>query len=138
MGNQEGQAAFGVVMVLIVIVLIPFGIVSCAGRQTGQGQKVGTVIKLADEGFFIKTHEMEIVRGGMAAGAGSFSVTPACITITDDAMLAKAQKSFDDQKEITVKYDQYLFTPFTSEGDCGGSDYYKFATGIEERNSESK
>lgn len=117
-----------------IAMIFLLAIVAAPHWQTGKGEKVGTIIKLADEGMFNTTHEMEIVRGGMNGGQGSFSMTPVCITISDDKLLVSAQKAFDEQKEIVVKYNQFLFTPFSSEGGCGDRiGEFKYATAITER-----
>lgn len=99
------------------------------GHITGNGQKVGTIIKLSQEGFFIKTWEAEMVRGGMNGGSGSFSTTPLHVTIDNLTLLPAVQQAFDDQKEVVVSYQEKYFTPFDSE--C--SDGCKFLTSIKER-----
>jgi len=98
--------------------------------MTARGEKVGTVIKFAQEGYFAKTWEGEIVRGGMNGGSGSFSITPLHFTVMDESLIPKVQAAFDSQKEVVVTYEQHaiLFT-FTSE--C--TDGCKFLTSIRER-----
>ncbi len=90
-------------VVAICLVILPL----CACWTTGNGEKVGTIIKVADEGMFSTTHEFEIVRGGMAGGAGSFSITPACITVEEgNPQLEAIRDAFNKQIEVVVNYRQ--------------------------------
>jgi len=101
---------------------------------TGQGEKVGTVIKVADEGLFRTTHEFEIVRGGMNGGQGSFSIKPSCITVEDTELLQQVRAAFNSQREIVVMYRQELFAPLRSSGECGEVIFdNKFLTSIQVR-----
>lgn len=95
---------------------------------TGGGVHVGNIIQLSDDGLFVKTHEIEVVRGGMNGGSGSFSTKPFYGTINDPGLLAKAQDAFDKQYEVKVTYTTYFFTPLASDnGDT-------FVTDIEPAN----
>lgn len=84
-------------------------------HSMGGGEKVGSVIKIAQEGFFIKTNEVELVRGGMNGGSGAFWVTPLHCTVNDDALLAKFQDALDKQYEVKVQYRDYFYTPISSD-----------------------
>lgn len=103
------------------------------GVNTGRGEKVGTIIKLAQEGVFNKTWEAEIVRGGMNNGTGAFSTTPLHLTITDPDTVAKAQDAFEKQYEVKVKYVSTLMAPWSSQ-----SQENKFAVDIQPLRSACK
>jgi hypothetical protein len=91
----------------------------CSGRLVNQGEKVGSVIKVAQQGMWVKTWEIEVVRGGMSNGSGAFSTTPLHATINDPDLLKKAQKAFDEQYEVKVTYnDYYCWTSMQSESSC--------------------
>jgi hypothetical protein len=70
--------------------------------------------------MWIKTWEIEIVRGGMNGGSGSFSTTPLHATINDAGLLAKAQDALDKQYEVKVTYTDYFcyVSSMKSENDC--------------------
>lgn len=114
-------------IILLVAAVIIF---SGCNRFTGSGEKVGTVIKLAQEGYWYKTWEAELVRGGMNGGSGSFSVKPLHVTISDESLLPKVQKAFDEQKEVVVTYVEYA-NAFSTYSEC--NDGCKFLTSIRER-----
>ena len=38
--------------------------------DTGSGEKIGSIVKLAQEGVWCKTWEGEIIRGGLSNGSG--------------------------------------------------------------------
>lgn len=93
---------------------------ACSGKHTAHGTRNGNIVKLAEEGLFWKTEEVEIIRGGMTTGTGGFGVKPFYATVTNRDDLAKLQKAFEQQKEVVITYDEYFFTPFSSE--CSGED----------------
>ena len=89
------------------------------GWNSGNGEKVGNVIKIAQEGAWHKTWEVEIIRGGMSNGSGGFSTTPLHLTISDDdpVDLAKLEDAFDKQYEVKVRYTTVVFAPWSSQYD---------------------
>ena len=105
-------------------------------KLTGNGEKVGTIIKLSQEGYWVKTWQGEMVRGGMNGGSGAFSTKPLHFTISDLSLLPQVQKAFDEQKEVNVTYVGYsnVFGSFSSEcNDDSGGGNCKFLTSIRER-----
>lgn len=77
--------------------------------NVGQGEKIGQVVKVNEQsGFFCKTVEVEIVRGGFNNGSGvngsslHFTIenNPKAVDVVKQAML--------DGSEIQVKYHQEL------------------------------
>jgi hypothetical protein len=84
---------------------------------TGSGTKVGTIIQISYDGTLVKTHEIEVVRGGMSNGSGGFSTKPFFATITDPGLLAKAQDAFDKQYEVNITYTEYWSAPLASDND---------------------
>jgi len=116
-------------------VILFMAVILCCGcnRMTGRGEKVGTIIKLSQEGFWVKTWEAELIRGGMAGGTGAFSTTPLHVTIRDESLLPAVRKAFDEQKEVVVTYESHALY-ITFETEClDGNPNCKFLTSIRER-----
>ena len=103
-----------VLCVVLLVFILAFASTGCT-HLTGSGTKVGSVIKVSSEGLFFKTNEVEIVRGGMNGGSGSFSTTPLNGTVTDDAVLAQLRDALNNQYEVEVQYRDYLWTPISSD-----------------------
>jgi hypothetical protein len=113
-----------------VILFAALLLVCGCNRMVGRGEKVGTIIKLAQEGFWVKTWEGEMIRGGMNSGNGAFSTKPLHFTVMDESLLPKVQAAFDNQKEVIVTYEERLNT-FTFTSEC--NEGCKFLTSIRER-----
>lgn len=115
---------------LFALAVIIVAVGGC-NRHVGRGEKVGTIIKLSQEGYFYKTWEAELIRGGMNGGSGAFSTTPLHVTVSDESLLPAVQKAFDEQKEVVVTYSEYsnVFPITTSECTEG----CKYLTSIRER-----
>jgi hypothetical protein len=69
----------------------------------GDGEKVGTIIKLSHEGVLCKTGEGQLIRGGMANGSGAFGVTPFDFTVPD-SLWPQAEQAFTSQREVRIRY----------------------------------
>ena len=110
--------------IVLMATITAAGLMGCT-HDTGHGEKVGSVIKVAQEGLLFKTNEVEIVRGGMNGGSGSFSTTPLNATINDPGLLAKVKDALDKQYEVRVTYQDYLWTPLSSDSSS------RYLTGIE-------
>ena len=96
-------------------------LLSACGHVTGDGEKVGTIIKLSKEGVVFKTWEAEIIRGGMSNGSGGFSAKPFYFTIDDETMLPQVQSAFDSQKEVKIHYKRRLYL-WTFSSECHGDE----------------
>jgi len=106
-------------MKTLVVVTAALALTGCSGRIVNQGEKVGTVIKLAQQGFFVKTWEGELIRGGMSNGSGGFSTKPLEFTINDEGLRRKVQDALDNQYEVRVTYNDYFcYTSIASENGC--------------------
>lgn len=108
MGSTKFVKGFTIGAVLLL--LLVFCITGCT-HPVAEGQKVGTVIKVAKEGVINGTYEMEVIRGGMSNGSVGFSTTPLHATINDPELLKKAQDALEGQYEVRVWYVTYFFTP---------------------------
>ena|ERR1700682_3283491 len=103
--------------------------------MTGRGEKVGTVIKLSQEGYFFKTWEGELIRGGMNNGSGAFSTKPLHFTVDNADLLPQVQRAFDEQKEVVVTYEgrTNMISTFSECADDSGGGSCKFLTSIHVR-----
>jgi hypothetical protein len=81
------------------------------------GEKIGTIVKIAQEGFFNGTWEAELIRGGMNSGSGSFG-SPFYFTVPTEEMVKQIQNAMDSQKQIKVHYHQTLCLPWNSGSHC--------------------
>lgn len=100
------------VLNLAVAALMAVSLSGCI--NTGDGEKIGMVTKLAKQGVIIKTWEGEIVRGGLSGGSGvngqSFH-----FTIQDEAVAKQVLAMMENQQEVKITYTSEMFAFFTSE-----------------------
>jgi hypothetical protein len=77
--------------------------------EKGTGEKVGVVTKLARSGFFCKTWEGQIIRGGLNAGSGAMGAA-FDFTVEDLSLLPKIKEAMEKQQEIKITYREELMT----------------------------
>jgi hypothetical protein len=118
-GEEEKMKILASVIFGVALVVVTICFIAC-GHVTGNGTRVGTIIKLSDEGWWHKTHEIEIVRGGMNAASGGFGVKPFFATISDEYTYQQAMQYFNTQTEVEINYTD-LFGSFWSS-ECNGED----------------
>lgn len=99
-------------------------LVLCGCWGTGDGEKVGQIIKLNRQGAFCKTWEAELIRGGLNNGSGAAS-TVFDFTIEDMRLLPQIQDALDKQYEVKIHYNMELATL------CRSDSGNHFLTGIE-------
>jgi hypothetical protein len=109
---------------LVILALIPLMLSAC--KDTGHGDKVGSIVKVSEQGIFCRTFEAEIIRGGFSNGSGvggqSFH-----FTVEDNPALVEKVKHFmETQEEVKITYRTELATFCRSD-----SDNNAFLTGIE-------
>ena len=90
----------------------------------GGGEKIGTVIRLAQHGVFCKTYEATLIRGGIQNGSGGFA-QPFDFTIEDPTLLKQVEAALDSQQEVKIKYHSEIATF------CRAESENHFLTGIE-------
>lgn len=76
---------------------------SCNSTNPSNGQKIGSIVKLAHEGLFYKTWEGELIRGGMNDGSGSFG-NIFHFVIENQNLVNKALFAMENNKEIILIY----------------------------------
>ena len=83
-------------------------------RPSGNGEKVGIIVKCSDTGIFIKTHECDLIRGGINNGNGSFGGIFS-FTSENKSDWDILKKSLEEQKEVKITYRQEKIAPFRTE-----------------------
>ena len=111
---------------MLLMILLSFFFTSCNMQTPQTGQKVGRIVKIAEEGLFFKTCEGELIRGGLVDGSGSLGGS-FHFTIEDEYLKKLAMQAFEEQSEIIMRYRVDLVTSIT-RSECRNS---YFVTNIE-------
>jgi len=85
--------------------------------DTGTGEKVGTIIRLNQQGVLCKTYEGEIIRGGMAGGSGSFGTIFHFTVEGRPDLVAKLHEYIEKQTEVKIIYRMELITVCRSDSE---------------------
>ena len=96
----------------LIILLCCLSISGC--WETSKGQKVGTIVKCASEGFFIKTYECELIRGGMNDGSGSFGKS-FHFTASNAEHVKILNEALNNQKSVEITYHQEWISLWRTE-----------------------
>jgi hypothetical protein len=76
---------------------------SCNINTPSHGEKIGRIVKLADEGLVNKTCEGELIRGGLIDGSGSMG-SSFHFVIEDERIKMIAKQAMMNQQEIIMTY----------------------------------
>lgn len=90
---------------------------SACGVHSGNGRKVGQIVKVSTQGAFCPTIEVQLVRGGFNGGTG---VNGQAFDFTIEGqpdLEAAAQRYMDAGTEVEVRYHSYLATICRSDSD---------------------
>jgi hypothetical protein len=92
----------------VAILVLPLLLVFLAGcgvnGTRGTGEKIGQVVKLSKQGFFVQTWEGQLIRGGMTDGSGTVGMKPFEFTVESDAMAKEVLEAMKNQTEVTITY----------------------------------
>lgn len=115
--NTKGGSLFWPVTAAIMIFWSIFSQRSCGVNfSNGTGEKVGQIVKFSQQGWFNKTWEGQLIRGGMNGGSGAFGTVPFNFTIEDVNLANKVEQCMRDQTEVVVHYRiEGIYSPFRSE-----------------------
>ena len=97
------------------ICLMTIMCVTLSGCLTkNSGEKVGIITKVSHEGMipFCKTHEVEIVRGGLSNGSGTLGGA-FHFTVNDADLLVKVVDAMEKQQEVKIYYHEEAFLLWT-------------------------
>lgn len=111
---------------MLLVLLLSFLLTGCSIQTPKEGQKVGRIVKLAEEGLFYKTCEGELIRGGLVDGSGSLGGS-FHFTIEDEYLKKLAMQALEEQSEIIMRYRVDWVTSIT-RSECTKS---HFVTNIE-------
>lgn len=93
-----------------IIISFTFFLSACgSGFESGEGRKIGRVVKIGKHGMFCSTYEAEIVRGGFTEGSG-VNGSSLHFTIKSENLYDQLSKAMEDQKEIELFYSNRIFT----------------------------
>lgn len=95
--------------------LVFFTLILTGCWETGSGEKIGMITKVAKMGPFCPTWEAEIQRGGFDGGTG-VNGAPFHFTIETDAQAKQAQVAMDKKQEVKVFYKTEAVTFCRSDG----------------------
>jgi hypothetical protein len=101
------------ILVLVFVVLGGFVMMTSASgvvQSPTSGVKRGVVVKLAEEGIFVKTQEAELIRGGLTNGSGVAGGEVFTFTVSDPAVLQQIRQALDTGDEIEIKYERPLLS----------------------------
>lgn len=80
-----------------------------AGFDSGEGKKIGRIVKIGKHGMFCPTYEAEIIRGGFSDGSG-VNGTSLHFTIKSEKLYDRLTAAMENQEEIELKYSKRAFT----------------------------
>lgn len=86
---------------MILMAMVAVSLTGCL--ETGTGEKIGMVTKIAKQGAICPTYEGEIVRGGLNGGSGvngaSFH-----FTVESEEVAKKVKEVMENQQEVKITY----------------------------------
>lgn len=92
-----------------ILLAILTAIVLSGCIQNGDGEKIGTVVRINKSGVLCPTDEVEIVRGGLSNGSGAVGgIFDA--TAEDPAILQKLKDAMEHQREVKITFTSEVFT----------------------------
>lgn len=112
----------------IVTVILTFFLFHIC-TDPGEGEKIGTIVKLSKQGLFKKTWEGELIRGGFLDGSGTIGGS-FHFTIESDELARKALELMKSKKEVVLFY-EIEFLSLVTRSESGNP---HFAVSILENN----
>lgn len=116
--NSENKLFARNLTIIIPIIVALLMFFHGVNINNGAGERTGQFVAIQRKGFFCKTWEAELIKGGMSGGSGSFGVAPFWVTVPD-IMVEQVEGCLDNQTEVKISYySARIFSPFSS--DSGG------------------
>lgn len=97
---------------LILLLALSLTLTGC--KEVAKGEKIGIIVKCAEEGFFFKTYECEMIRGGMNSASGTLGQS-FHFTVENRELIPVLNKLLEDQKEVKIKYHKEFATLWRTE-----------------------
>lgn len=100
-------------VILILLITSMFFLLTGCG-DTGSGEKIGSIVKVAQQGLFVKTWECQIIRGGLNNGGGVVGQA-FDFTVEDPKLVERVQVYLNNQQEVKIRYRMEAITWLRSE-----------------------
>jgi hypothetical protein len=105
-----------------LVVVLAAVLASCGDKS--DGSKIGIIVHFTKHGYFCKTWEGEIIKGGFGNGSGVIGSAMG-FTVENEALVPQIQKAMDTQQEVILHYHEELVTF------CRSDNKDKFVTSVE-------
>ena len=90
---------------------------ACSMRTPAEGEKVGHIVKLSQEGMLVTTWEGTLIRGSMGAEGGAIGTAPFHFTLSNKSQFDVAHEAMEKNHEVLLKYTVPLITFGWEAGD---------------------
>lgn len=80
-----------------------------SGFESGEGKKIGQIVKIGSHGFWCSTYEAELIRGGFNGGSG-VNGNALNFTIKSKKLYEQLTKAMEDQSEVELHYSKRALT----------------------------
>lgn len=88
---------------LALIALIVSSVFLTGCYEVADGEKIGMITRVSQQGVFCKTWEAEIIRGGFSAGSG-VNGQAFHFTIENPELVKEVQNAMEKQVEVKIHY----------------------------------
>lgn len=102
-------------VMLMLLLVIPLIFTGC--WEVSNGEKIGQITSIAQQGLFVKTWEAQIVRGGMNNGSGVTGQVSHFTVENNNELVEQLTNAMYDGKEVKVKFHQEFATFARSESE---------------------
>lgn len=116
---KRTQKAFTLIELMIVLAIIgilaALVLVAGGGCSVSNGTRVGTISKFANKGIFVKSHEGELVMGGVvAASQGGSAANVWRFSCLNAELVPTIEDAQLQNKVVAIKYHQtFWFSPLS-------------------------
>lgn len=80
-----------------------------SGFESGEGKKIGQIVKIGSHGFFCSTYEAEIIRGGFNSGSG-VNGSSMNFSIRSKKLYEQLVHTMENQQEVELHYSKREFS----------------------------
>lgn len=80
-----------------------------SGFESGEGKKIGQIVKIGSHGFFCSTYEAELIRGGFNSGSG-VNGNALNFTIKSKKLYEQLTDAMENQSEVELHYSRRAFS----------------------------
>lgn len=98
---------------ILVAAIVALALTAC-GQGYSDGARVGVVTKFSKKGLVAKSWEGTIVQGGFRAQQQGLT-NEFHFSVVDDNVAAKVQRAMEQGKSVEIRYEQWLFHPYTQD-----------------------